>query len=73
VGKGNLIFVKTFQVIRAFLSQPNFSYYDPVENPFVKKLVMLQAYLTCVKQINKKDKMVKFDKKYSDLFKKNKN
>lgn len=34
---------------------------------------MLQAYLTCVKQINKKDKMVKFDKKYSDLFKKNKN
>ena len=80
MGKGDLIFVKVFQVIRAFLSQPNFSYYDPVENQFVKKLVMLRAYLTCVKQsnnlsrqIDKKDKMVKFNKKYSDLFKKNKN
>ena len=41
---------------------------------------MLQAHLTCVKQIQnlprqieKKDKTVKFDKKYGGLFKKNKN
>ena len=41
---------------------------------------MLQAHLTCAKQINnlprqidKKDKTVKFDKKYSGLFRKNKN
>ena len=41
---------------------------------------MLRAHLTCVKQINnlprqieKKDKTVKFDKKYSGLFRKNKN
>ena len=41
---------------------------------------MLQAHLTCVKQINnlprqinKKNKTVKFNKKYSALFKKNKN
>ena len=80
MGKGDLIFVKVFQVIRAFLSQPNFSYYDPVENQFVKKLVMLRAYLTCVKQsnnlsrqIDKKDKTVKFNKKYSGLFRKNQN
>ena len=52
----------------------------PLKNQFVKKSVMLRAHLTCVKQINnlprqieKKDKTVKFDKKYSGLFRKNKN
>ena len=41
---------------------------------------MLQAHLTYVKQINnlprqieKKDKTIKFDKKYIDFFRKNKN
>lgn len=79
VGGGNSIFVEAFQAIRAFPSRPNFNYYDPVENQFVKKSVMLQAHLTCVKQINnlprqidKKDKTVKFDNKYSGLFRKNK-
>ena len=77
---GNSIFVEAFQAIRTFPTRPNFNYYDPVENQFVKQSVMLQAHLTCMKQINnlprqidKKDKMVKFDKKYSGLFKKNEN
>ena len=80
VGGGNSIFVEAFQAIRSFPTRPNFNYYDSVENQFVKKSVMLQAHLTCVKQINnlprqidKKDKTVKFDKKYSGLFRKNKN
>ena len=80
MGGGNSIFVEAFQAIRAFPSRPNFNYYDPVENQFVKKSVMLQAHLTCVKQINnlprqidKKDKTVKFDNKDSGLFRKNKN
>lgn len=77
---GNSIFVEAFEAIRAFPSRPNFNYYDSVENQFVKKLVMLQAHLTCIKEINnlprqidKKDKRVKFDKKHSGLFKKNQN
>ena len=80
VGGGNSIFVEAFQAIRAFPSRPNFNYYDSVENQLVKKSVMLQAHLTCAKQINnlprqidKKDKTIKFDKKYSGLFRKNKN
>ena len=80
VGGGNSIFVEAFQAIRSFPTRPNFNYYDSVENQFVKKSVMVQAHLTCVKQINnlprqieKKDKTVKFDKKYSGLFRKNKN
>ena len=80
VGGGNSIFVEALQAIRTFPTRPNFNYYDSVENQFVKKSVMLQAHLTCVKQINnlprqieKKDKTVKFDKKYSGLFRKNKN
>ena len=52
VGGGNSIFVEAFQAIRAFPTRPNFNHYDPVENQFVKKSVMLQAHLTCVKQIN---------------------
>lgn len=51
-GGENSIFVEAFQAIRAFSTRPNFNYYDPVENQFVKKSVMLQAHLTCVKQIN---------------------
>ena len=80
MGGGNSIFVDAFQAIRTFPSRPNFNCYDPVENQFVKKSVMVQAHLTCVKQINnlprqidKKDKNVKFDKKYSGLFRKNQN
>ena len=49
-------------------------------NKFVKKSVMLKAHLTCVKEVNnlprkitKKDETVKFDKKYSGLFRKNQN
>ena len=48
----NLIFVEAFQAIRAFPTRLNFNYYDPVENQFVKKSVMLQTHLTSVKQIN---------------------
>ena len=80
VGGGNSIFVEAFQAIRRFPTRPNFNYLDPVENQRVKQSVMLQAHLTCMKQINnlprqidKKDKTVKFDKKYSGLFRKNKN
>ena len=80
VGGGNSIFVEAFQAIRTFPTRPNLNYYDPVENQFVKKSVMLQAHLTCMKQINnlprqidKKDKTVKFDNKYSGLFRKNEN
>ena len=76
----NSIFVEAFQVIRTFPTRPNLNYYDPVENQFVKQSVMLKAHLTCIKQvqnlpreIDKKDKKVQFDKKYSGLFKKNQN
>jgi hypothetical protein len=76
----NSIFVEAFQVIRTFPTRPNLNYYDPVENQFVKQSVMLKAHLTCIKQvqnlpreIDKKDKKVTFDKKYSGLFKKNQN
>lgn len=34
---------------------------------------MVNAHLTCMEQIDKKDKSIKFDKKYNGLFKKNKN
>ena len=50
VGGGNSIFVEAFQAIRSFPTRPNFNYYDSVENQFVKKSVMVQAHLTCVKQ-----------------------
>jgi len=77
---GNSIFVEAFQAIRTFPTRPNLNYYDPVENQFVKQSVMLQAHLTCIKQvqnlpreITKKDRNVKFDKKFSGLFKKDEN
>lgn len=76
----NSIFVQAFQEIIRFPTRPNLNYYDPVENQFVKQSVMLKAHLTCIEQvqnlpreINKKDIKVKFDKKYSGLFKKDKN
>ena len=79
-GGGNSIFVEAFQAIQVFPTRPNLNYYDPVENQFVKKSVILQAHSTCIKEINnlprqidKKDKTVKFDNKYSGLFKKNQN
>ena len=41
VDGGNSIFVEAFQAIRAFPSRLNFNCYDPVENQFIKKSVML--------------------------------
>lgn len=77
---GNSIFVEGFQAIRTFPARPNLNYYDPVENKFVKQSVMLRAHLTCMKQVNnlprqidKKDRNVKFDKRYIGIFKKNEN
>ena len=75
---GNSIFVEAFQAIRTFPARPNLNYYDPVEKRIIKPSVILQAHLTCIKQVQnlprqiiKKDKSVKFDKNYSGLFKKN--
>ena len=80
VDGGNSIYVEAFQAIRTFPTRPKINYYDPVENQFVKELVMLHAHLRCMKQvdnlprqIDKKDKTVKFDEKYSGPFKKNEN
>jgi len=74
----NSIFVEGFQAIRTFPARPKLNYYDKVENRMVKSSVMLQAHLTCMKQIVKLprdilkiDRKVKFDKNYSGLFKKN--
>lgn len=73
----NSIFVEGFQTIRTFPARPKLNYYDKVENRMVKPSVMLQAHLTCMKQIVKLprdilkiDRKVKFDKNYSGLFKK---
>jgi len=72
------IFVEGFQAIRTFRARLNLNYYDPVEKRIIKPSVMLQAHLTCIKQVEnlprqilKKDKSVKFDKNYSGLFQKN--
>ena len=74
----NSIFVEGFKAIRTSPARPNFNYYDQVEKRIIKPSLMLQAHLTCIKeveklprQIIKKDKTVKFDKNYSGLFKKN--
>ena len=74
----NSIFVEAFRAIRTFLARPNLNYYDPVEKRIIKPSVILQAHLTCMKQVKnlprqiiKKDKSVKFDKNYSGLFFKN--
>ena len=74
------IFVKGYLAIRTFPARPNLNYYDRVENQFVKPSVMLEAHLTCMKQltnlprqIDKKDKKVKFDKTYFGLFRKDGN
>ena len=60
---GNSIFVEAFQTMRAFPTRQNVNCYDSCENQFVKRLVMLKAHLICIKQIDKRDKTVKFDKK----------
>jgi len=72
------IFVESFQAIRSFPARPKLNYYDQVENRMVKPSVMVKAHLTCMKQVAKlpreiikKDKTVKFDKRYSGLFKEN--
>jgi len=69
----NSIFVQRFESIRTFPAR-RVNCYDPVENQLVKESVMLKADLTCMKQIenlpreiNKKDKKITFDKKYSGL------
>lgn len=74
----NSIFVEGFQAIRTFPARPKLNYYDKVENRVVKPSVMLQAHLTCIKQVAKLprkilkiDRKVKFDKNYSGLFKEN--
>lgn len=71
----NSIYVEAFQVIRTYPARLN--YYDRVEKRILKPSVMVQAHLTCIKQVDnlprqiiKKDKSVKFDKKYNGLFKK---
>jgi hypothetical protein len=73
------IFVQGFESIRMFPAR-GFNCYDPVKNQSVRQSVMLKAHLTCIKQvfnlpreIDKKDKNVKFDEKYSGLFKRNEN
>ena len=79
-GRENSIFVESLRQDRIFPTRPNFNHYDPVENQFVDKSVMSKAHLTCVERvdnlprhISKKDRNVKFDKKYNGLFKKDKN
>jgi len=47
----NSIFVEGFQAIRTFPARPKLNYYDKVENRVVKPSIMLQAHLTCMKQI----------------------
>ena len=76
----NSIFVQAFQDIQNFPGRRKFKCYDASTNRLIKPSVMLKAHLTCIKnieklprQINKKDKKIKFDKKYSGLFKKNAN
>jgi hypothetical protein len=75
----NSISVQGFESIRIFPAR-GFNCYDPVKNQYVRQSVMLKAHLTCMKQvfdlpreIDKKDKNVKFDEKYSGLFKTNEN
>lgn len=78
---GSSIFVEAFKTMRLFPARPSFNYYDPVQNQFVKKSVMLKAHITCLKEvdklprkIDKKDRNVKFNnKKYRNLLRKEKN
>merc|ERR1711935_32513 len=76
----NSIYVEALQQSQTFRTRPNFNHYDSIKNQFVKEQIMLKAYSTCSKQvgnlprqITKKDKSIKFDKKYNGLFKKDKN
>ena len=57
MGGTKSIFVEAFQALRTFPARPKLNYYDQVEK-FPREII-------------KKDKTVKFDKKYSGLFKKN--
>lgn len=47
----NSIFVEAFQAIRTFPARPNLNYYDPVEKRIIKPSVIVQAHLTCIKQV----------------------
>ena len=74
----NSIFVDGFQAIRTFPDRPKLNCYDKVKNRIVTPSVMLQAHLTCMKQVAnlpreilKIDRNVKFDKNSSGLFKEN--
>jgi hypothetical protein len=77
---GNSIYVEAFQVIRTYPTRAKFNCFDAIENQLIKPAVMLKAHLVCMKEINnlpreisRKDKKIKFDKKYGSLFKKDKN
>lgn len=57
---------------------PQFNYYDASKNQYVRQSIMLGAHLKCMRnveklprQIQKKDKEVKFGKRYSAIFKHN--
>ena len=77
----NSIYVEA--LIRSFPTRPtlkNLNCYDPSQIQFVRPSIMLQAHLTCSEQvynlpreINKKDKTIKFPKEYNALFKKDEN
>ena len=76
---GSSIFVEAFQIIRLYSNKP-INYYDQIENQFVKKSVLLSAHWKCLgeinnlpREINKKDKTVKFNNNYSSLFEKDEN
>lgn len=76
-GGKSSIYAEGFQALRTFPTRrPN--NYDPVEKRLIKPSVMLTAHLNCInyvdalpRKIIKKDRTVKFDKKYANLFKKN--
>jgi hypothetical protein len=75
----NSIFVQALQS-RPYIQNRNlsgFNFFDLTEKRTSKTSVMLKRHLTCSKEFDKlpreivkTDKIVKFDKKYSSLFKK---
>ena len=54
------------------------NYYDAVKDRIVRPSLMLKAHLSCLNEVEglprklvKKDKHIKFDKTYDNMFKKN--
>lgn len=73
------IFVEALQSIWAFSGWPNFNYFDPIENQYIERSLTLKVHLTCMNQINnlprqieKKDRNIRFGKEYFNLFRKKK-